>query len=77
MVVRGQQESGACEGGPPLPDPSYDQVCLWFWMQSATFTGVLGYVMARIWILGGLGFGIFAVVQSLIKNSQEIVERSF
>ncbi|XXG48809.1 hypothetical protein AAC387_Pa02g3155 [Persea americana] len=43
---------------------------------SAAFTGVHGYAMAGIWILGGLGFGIFMVVKNLIGNSQEIAERS-
>lgn len=44
---------------------------------SAVFTGIHGYAMAGVWILGGLGFGIFVVVKNLTGgHSHEIADRS-
>ncbi|OVA11858.1 hypothetical protein BVC80_8347g6 [Macleaya cordata] len=65
------------EQGSNRPDPlrnfksyngGYDIRNKHYWA-SVAFTGVHGYAMAGIWILGGLGFGIFVVVKNYLRNS--------
>ncbi|RVW57362.1 hypothetical protein CK203_089580 [Vitis vinifera] len=43
---------------------------------SAVFTGVHGYATAGVWVLCGLGFGIFMVVRSLCCSSPTIIKHS-
>ncbi|KAF9621184.1 hypothetical protein IFM89_016678 [Coptis chinensis] len=43
---------------------SYNITDIHYW-SSAAFTGVHGYAMACIWILGGLGLGVYILVRNL------------
>ncbi|KAK6125262.1 hypothetical protein DH2020_041006 [Rehmannia glutinosa] len=43
-------------------------------IQSAAFTGIHGYAVAGIWVVCGVGFGVFIVVKNLSGSTSPVVD---